>query len=212
MIRIVQGHDRKDNRVALDQMYRLRAKVFADRLGWQVEVVDGREIDQFDRLNPVYLLAIDDDGGVIGCARLLPTTGPTMLGQVFDRLLGADQVIRSPIVWESTRFCVDTSRLAERGPRSLARTTAQLMAAEIEIGLSAGLRHIVTVVDLRMERILIRGGCPIERIGDVVQYGDIPTLAVLVPVNSETLSRICATNGIDGSCLEHGTFRLGDAA
>lgn len=212
MIRIVQGHDRKDHQAALDQMHCLRAKVFADRLGWQVEVLDGREIDQFDRLDPVYLLAIDDDGDVIGCARLLPTTGPTMLSQVFSKLLGPDQAIRSPIVWESTRFCVDTPRLTERGPRSLARTTAHLMAAEIEIGLSAGLKHIVTVIDLRMERILMRAGCPIERIGDVVQYGDIPTLAVLVPVNLETLSRICATNGIEGSCLEQPALQLGNAA
>lgn len=33
----------------------LRARVFADRLGWDVKVVDGLELDAFDILMPTYI-------------------------------------------------------------------------------------------------------------------------------------------------------------
>lgn len=63
----------------LDEMHQLRARVFAGRLGWQVRIAQGRERDEYDALDPTYILALTDCGDVAGCARLLPTTGPTML-------------------------------------------------------------------------------------------------------------------------------------
>jgi acyl homoserine lactone synthase len=202
MITIIQGHERQRYADIIDQMFQLRARVFSDRLGWEVKVENGREFDQFDELDPLYLVSITDDNRVVGCARLLQTTGPTMLSHVFDRLVPSDGAIRSPIVWESTRFCVDTADPGLRAGRALARITGELMAAEIEVGLKAGLSHIVTVVDIRMERILKRGGCPVERIGDVVDYGGVPTLAVLIPVDLETLLSIQQANGLTGSCID----------
>ncbi|MFN4129018.1 MAG: acyl-homoserine-lactone synthase, partial [Paracoccaceae bacterium] len=48
----------------LDEMFKLRARVFGDRLGWEVEITNGREIDQFDRLDPAYVIGLDDEGHV----------------------------------------------------------------------------------------------------------------------------------------------------
>ncbi|HEV7437641.1 MAG TPA: acyl-homoserine-lactone synthase, partial [Pseudorhizobium sp.] len=42
----------------LGQHHRLRARIFADRLGWDVDVVDGQEKDAFDALQPTYILAL----------------------------------------------------------------------------------------------------------------------------------------------------------
>ena len=47
----------------LDDMFRLRKRVFADRLGWEVDCTeDGREIDKFDALDPAYIIGLDDEG------------------------------------------------------------------------------------------------------------------------------------------------------
>ena len=62
----------------VDEMHKLRARVFAGRLGWQVKIEYGRERDEYDALNPTYILALTNHGGVAGCARLIPNTGPTM--------------------------------------------------------------------------------------------------------------------------------------
>ncbi len=75
-------------------MHRLRYRVFRDRLNWDVSVSGDMEIDAYDALKPTYIIAVDDSGSVIGCARLLPTTGPMMLGHTkienTVRYLGVD--------------------------------------------------------------------------------------------------------------------------
>ena len=69
-----------------DGMFALRHRVFRERLGWDVNSVAGREHDLYDDLHPVYLVCRDDKQ-TVGCWRLLPTTGPYMLKDVFSDLL-----------------------------------------------------------------------------------------------------------------------------
>jgi MoaA/NifB/PqqE/SkfB family radical SAM enzyme len=51
----------------LDEMHQLHARVFAGRLGWQVKIEYGRERDEYDALDPTYILALTDRGEVAGC-------------------------------------------------------------------------------------------------------------------------------------------------
>lgn len=71
--------DYSDASHLLDSMHRLRAKVFQDRLDWDVDVEQGREVDEFDAYCPTYILAVTRTRVVVGCARLLPATGPMMM-------------------------------------------------------------------------------------------------------------------------------------
>ncbi len=48
----------EDEARLLSAQHALRAKIFADRLGWNVDVDDGMEIDRFDALHPTYILAV----------------------------------------------------------------------------------------------------------------------------------------------------------
>ena len=114
MSRLIQGRDRRNFPREIDEMFRLRAQVFRDRMGWDVVVKDGWEIDRFDELDPLYLLCLDDHEVVRGSARLLPTTGPNLLNDVFSELLPGGNPVRSALMWESSRFSVDRSALAER--------------------------------------------------------------------------------------------------
>lgn len=41
----------------LAEMHRLRYRVFKERLGWEVQVSGGMEIDEFDALHPAYAAA-----------------------------------------------------------------------------------------------------------------------------------------------------------
>ena len=54
------------------EMHTLRAKVFRGRLGWEVPVLSGMEIDGYDALEPRYMLMRDGET-LRGCWRLLPT-------------------------------------------------------------------------------------------------------------------------------------------
>ena len=58
-------------------VHRLRRKVFKDRLDWSVSTTGDLEMDRYDALDVSYLVVANRDT-VLGCVRLLPTTGPTL--------------------------------------------------------------------------------------------------------------------------------------
>jgi acyl homoserine lactone synthase len=202
MIRIVNGMDYAKQDDAMDQMFRLRKRVFADRLEWDVTTYGQYEIDSYDMLKPLYVLSMDDAGKtVLGSLRLLPTTGPNMLSDTFSELLPEGKPIRNPTIWESSRYCVDTE-VAAHGEKGLSHTTAELLLALCEIGIESGLTFIVTVIDLRMERILRRLNCMGERIGEPRQYGKVKALAGLWETTPEVLAQLRQASGIYHSVLE----------
>ena len=175
----------------IKRMFRLRRRVFKDRLDWDVSSSDGMEIDVFDALGPTYLLAMVDQEDVIGCVRLLPTTGPTMLGDTFPSLLDGQPPPCDPNVLESSRFCVDTVRSASTLGGGLSQVTFLLFAAMIEHLCSVQARSIVTVTDLRMERILRRAGWPLQRIAAPQAIGNTMALAGYLHGSEAALSAIC---------------------
>ncbi|MBL8509853.1 MAG: GNAT family N-acetyltransferase, partial [Chitinimonas sp.] len=92
---------------------RYRHRVFVEKLGWQLKCQDGLEFDQFDRPDTLYVVAQDQDDQVVGGARLLPTTRPYLLGEIFPQLLNGQPVPNSSDIWELSRFAaVDFSEAA----------------------------------------------------------------------------------------------------
>jgi N-acyl-L-homoserine lactone synthetase len=148
MIRIFHGRECNLYSRDADEMFRLRARQFRDRLGWDVTVKDGWEYDRFDDMNPLYLVSKDaQTGHVAGCMRYLPTTGATMM-RVFDQFFDQPFDIESPLVWEGSRFAIDPAIAKERfTPRGLCLTTFELMAGAIEVALMAGVEHVVGIMD-----------------------------------------------------------------
>ena len=178
----------------LHSHHQLRARVFAERLGWEVNVVDGQEADAFDALMPTYILAISDSGQVAGCARLLPAIGPTMVADVFDSLLPNGRLNAHSAMIESSRFCVDTMLGEGRGHGSVHEATLTMLAGVIEWCLVNGTTEIVTVTDLRFERILARVGWPLQRLAEPKKIGVTVAVAGILPANTETFLRLRPTN------------------
>jgi acyl homoserine lactone synthase len=201
MIKLIPGHERSLHPRQIDDMHRLRARVFAERLAWSVTVKDGREFDDFDKLDPLYLVAEDQNGKIRGTVRLLPTTGPNMLSDVFPELLPPNQTVRSPRIWESSRFSVDHEALAERSDKLVNRTTAELLCGMTEVGIKVGLDFIVSVVDVHMERVLKRANCHCERLGEPKKIGKVTTIAGLWEIGDELLGNLREASGIVGSVL-----------
>ncbi|MEB2846607.1 GNAT family N-acetyltransferase [Rhizobiales bacterium RZME27] len=176
--------------VLLRQQYQLRADVFSTRLGWDVAVKDGLEFDRFDELDPTYVLALDDAERVLACARLLPALGPTMVRDVFSTLLPNGTLHAHPAMIESSRFCVNTNCEEGRGSGSIHETTLTMFAGIIEWSLINGYTEIVTVTDLRFERILSRVGWPLQRLGPPKQIGVTMAVAGILPATDNLLSAL----------------------
>ncbi|MFN3723593.1 MAG: acyl-homoserine-lactone synthase [Paracoccaceae bacterium] len=184
----------------LDEMYQLRGRVFGDRLGWEVEITNGREIDQFDRLDPAYVIGLDDEGHVISCVRALQTTGPHMLSDVFQVLLDGEPPLRSATLWESTRFCVDTQRLCRDGNtmKAVSLATCELMIGSLEFARRSGISDIITVIDPVVNRVLKRSdNAPYDYVGSTKQMGKVPAMAALLDCSEERINRVRAFSGIN---------------
>lgn len=200
MIIVVDSTNRERFSGLLDQMFRLRARVFGGRLGWQVQISEGREIDAFDALDPAYVIGLDETGHVVSCVRALQTSGPHMLSDVFSAILGGDEPLRSPVVWESTRFCVDTERLGAADTRmSASSATCELMIGSLEYAQSHGITDIVTVIDPIMNRVLKRSACaPYDYLGETVQMGKVPAMAALLDCTDARISALRNFIGVHG--------------
>lgn len=185
--------ERPSRKVLLCRHHQLRAAVFSTRLGWDVEVKDGLEIDRFDGLHPIYILAIDDAERVLGCARLLPALGPTMVQEVFPALLPNGTLSAHAAMIESSRFCVNTACEEGRGSGPMHETTLTMFAGIIEWSLLNGYREIVTVTDLRFERILNRAGWPLQRLGPPKKIGVTMAVAGTLTATDSQFSRLRPT-------------------
>ena len=200
MIIVIDALNRDEFADLLDEMFLLRGRVFGDRLGWEVDVKNGREIDQFDNLDPAYVVGLDDEGYVVSCVRALQTTGPHMLADVFQTILDGEPPLRSSRIWESTRFCVDTQRLTRDGTmRGVSQATAELMIGSLEFCKNAGITDIITVIDPVMNRVLIRSdNAPYDYVGSTKQMGKVPAMAALLDCTDERIDRLRAFSGIKG--------------
>lgn len=198
MIIVVDGLNRHQFSDVLDEMFELRARVFGDRLGWDVKIEDGKEIDEFDHLDPAYVIGLDDGGNVVAAVRALQTTGPHMLSDVFSAILDGEPPIRSATMWESTRFCVDTQRLNRgKDKNSVSYATCELMIGSLEYAKNAGIQDIITVIDPIMDRVLKRSNCaPYDYVGKTVPMGKVSALAALLDCTDERIDAIRDFAGI----------------
>ncbi len=198
MIIVVDGLNRHQFSDVVDEMFELRARVFGDRLGWDVKIEDGKEIDEFDHLDPAYVIGLDDGGNVVAAVRALQTTGPHMLSDVFSAILDGEPPIRSATMWESTRFCVDTQRLNRgKDKNSVSYATCELMIGSLEYAKNAGIQDIITVIDPIMDRVLKRSNCaPYDYVGKTVPMGKVSALAALLDCTDERIDAIRDFAGI----------------
>lgn len=205
MIIAIESVDQNKHPKLFDQMFQMRAEVFADRLGWDVTVENGREIDRFDAEDPLYLFSLDDQTGQLrGAVRLLPTTGPNMLRDVFSVLMPGGTV-ESPLIWESSRFAVNprifrTQDRAEAN-HTVNRTTVELLCGMVEAGQKAGIEHIVSVFDARMARIFRSIDCRYEQIGTPSRIGKTMTYAGLFEISDAMRERLGAAGNIEAPVL-----------
>lgn len=187
MIRYIYADQLSSYPKLRDSMFRDRADQFKTRLGWEVTVDEqGFEKDQYDDLNPLYVIWENADGMHGGSMRFLPSTGRTMVNEHFTELLGGG-TITSPLIWECTRFCLN--RDAE------SRVAAALMLAGGEIMNGFGIAHFAGVFDARMVRIYRLIGSSPEVLGTTGTGRDAISVG-LWEFTSDAQAKVAAKAGL----------------
>ena len=184
MVTFFRASQISQNADLASQMFRDRAAQFRDRMSWDVTVDDlGWETDEYDSLDPVYIVVHDAEGGHAGSMRLLPTTGRTMLAEVFPHLLDHEPA-RDAGIWECTRFCLS--------PSAGAGVAQMMLLAAFEAGSGHGVRQAYGVFDTPMIRVYRRLGWTPEVLGR--ENGISAGIWTFTP---DVHERLCRDTGIE---------------
>ena len=147
MIRFIYAEDLTKFPVLAETMFKDRADQFKRRLNWDVSVSEyGWERDEYDDLDPLYLIHENADGTHGGSMRTLPTVGRCMTNEHFSHLTDGVR-IESPTIWECTRYClapgagpgVAAPRALQDAVRSCDAAADRIVSGRVSIRLRA--RH-----------------------------------------------------------------------
>lgn len=142
------------------------------------------ESDQFDRADTVYVVAQDDNGHISGCARLLPTSRPYLLGEIFPQLLNGLAPPCSPEVWELSRFAaVDLNGQAKMPGQFSSSGARKLLEESVACAVSHGAKRLITVSPIGVERLLSRSEYHAHRAGPPMIIGGHPIFACWIDLD-----------------------------
>lgn len=164
------------------EMYKLRHKVFIDRLKWDLDSTDQLEKDQYDTTEASYAL-VYIFGELAACWRLIPTNKTYMFVDTFPNLLEGEKY-HSPKIIELSRFAVDKD-LARRVPH--VNLMALLFYHVTEYALHNQIKEYITLTTVQVERIVKSLGIPLGRIGngEVHRIDNTRSVALKIPVGVE---------------------------
>ena len=172
----IEAPDYANNETLLDQMFRLRKKIFADELQWDVVVDSNYERDRYDTIDPVYLVWCSPNSKTLyGSMRLLPTTGPTLLYNVFRTTFPDAADLMAPGIWEATRTCIDLDVVQRDHPGiNGGRAFGLVCLATVECAVSHGIHTLISNYEPHMKRVYDRIGAQVQELGRADGFGRRP--------------------------------------
>ena len=180
----------------LRAMFIARKQVFVDLLRWDVPVLENRyEIDQFDDERATYLVIADNRGGHLGSSRLLPTTQPHILGDLFAGLCDGVSP-RGPDIFEITRFCLDRSLNAR--DRRIVRDT--LVFAIVDHALQFDIGTYVAIAEMGWFQQILAFGWTCAPLGMPHAHNGNLIAALSIDIDHATPALLSQAGVVPGSC------------
>ncbi|QCM12366.1 GNAT family N-acetyltransferase [Agrobacterium tumefaciens] len=149
MLRYFKGSLLQASGIA-EKVWQFRHRHFVERFGWEaLRKPDSREIDIFDTDEAVHLV-LEDAGVVLGYSRLLTTSAPHLLSDIYPEIMGGRDYPRLANVYEWTR-CV-----AEPGVKLFGvEASHMLLTGVAEFCLTAGIEALVVETHPKLVNLLV---------------------------------------------------------
>lgn len=196
MIHVITSANRHLFKPELLAHFRLRHEIYVTERNWkELARPDGLERDQFDNQDATYILAVDN-GQVTGGSRLVPTTRPHLLSEVFPYLASVRGVPRAADIYEWTRMFVVKSRREGRtmgGP-----TRGMVICGVLEHCLDKGITSLTALIEMFWLPLFHSMGWNLKPLGLPELINDEWSVAVQMAINEDTLSSTRAFHGIAG--------------
>lgn len=198
MIYIVSAENRRRFHHLLTEMHRQRKAVFIDKLKWRLEHHAGLEIDAYDNAEAIYLIEAETQTSEVSAsARLLPTTRPHLLSELFADLCTVPPP-SGPGVWEATRFCPHPNT-PNGGPRRA--MLGRMISGIMETALLFGIDRITYVADAALAPMAKAAGWEAHALGPPRGRGRSKIQAFSAEIDSAGLRRVRLTHAIEAPLI-----------
>lgn len=208
MFTLIEPHQIPENRQLMRTIFRLRKKVFHDRLNWDVPVSGDEERDSYDDLGAHYLVWCSEDRSrLYGTVRLMPTSGPTLLHDVFWATHGRNADLIADDIWEGTRMCLDDDLLARDFPgMAPGAGFSLLLLALCEAAQAQGISRLVSNFEPMMSRVYRRAGVSIRMHGTADGYGRRPVCCASFTVSDRVHRDMQQAVGVSEPLLQASSY------
>jgi acyl-homoserine lactone synthase len=198
MIHLITQVNRAFYRRQVEAMHRLRWRIYVEERGWAalraMQSVAGFEKDQYDDEHAHYLLALDDDGALLGGMRLRRACDKSLLADHFPHLV---EGVLGDIVkdaWELTRLL--------RAPLCRSREGAVRFAmncALIEFCLERRIPRLIATGDTFLLPMTRKAwGAKVRPLGLPQSYPEGEVIALELTPDAEALAAMREAGGVGG--------------
>ncbi len=189
----------------LEHMHKLRWAIYVEERGWRAlrekQAIPGYERDEYDDERAHYLLAIDDDGALLGAMRVRPADDRSLLADQFAHLVDRDfRREFDASVWELTRLL--------RAPQNRSRDGHVRFAMNcglIEFCLTRDVTHLVATAETFLLPMTRKAWGPkVRPIGLPQPYAEGDVIALELTPDVDALAAMRIAGSITSSQLyEH---------
>lgn len=203
MVHVIDRSNIGFYRSEIEQHFRIRHDIYVGERRWMaLERADGREVDQFDTDDAIYLLALEGDR-VIGGTRFVPTLKPHLMADVFPVLANVEGLRRGEDILEWTRIFVVKDR---RGPGSKVLHT--VLAGMLEYCLREDVRSITVVMETWWLPRFLELDWHVRPLGLPAVIDGMDCVGCEISVTEASWRNTLAFAGIRGSVLSSTRSRL----
>lgn len=164
----------------LNEMYRLRYRIFVEEQKWDLPCSYPLEKDQFDTEDAIYFVYIAENDRIEGSLRFLPTTSSNLLSDVFPQLCSGGCPSASDIL-ESSRGSVN------RQHPDADKIWASIVAGSYEYCLLSGINKLSFIVDMKLFSSWIGRGADVTPLGPPAEINGSMCVAAIRDVTMEAL-------------------------
>lgn len=197
MMHVLTAQNADDYPELFEKIWRFRHKQFVERLGWmELRSEDGREMDRFDTEDAIHLAVVSNDE-VVGYTRLLRTSRPHLLSDVYPEIMQGQDWPRSDAIYEWTR-CISNDKAAKFGD---VQASHMLITGVLEFCLVSGIQGMIVETHPKLVSWMLETGYKVDTLNTPQMINDVPVVPVYIGATRAALERHHEMFGIRSSVL-----------
>jgi acyl-homoserine lactone synthase len=209
MVHVFRGVENLKRHGLAEEMWRVRYDTFIEELKWPLPSRNKQERDCYDDDGATYLVSFDESNRIKASARLIPTTTPFLMEEIFPHLVESPRDLpRGPTTIEFTRYFIRSDLMRSRG---VIRTAGEIFCSIFEYCLNEGIDTMLAVVDTKILPQAYEMGWQPTPLGIPGDFGGGPNalgggtaVAIKVDINESALRSTAHARRVSLPTLTHG--------